>query len=178
MGEHDGRWSISATRVRTMNENREDPVAAMKREIDELAELMSPDLIKALSEAAEEDELWLEAARDTRGFLHERGVALPDWAEIRLEAVFPPTRVRSIPECKGEGEVLVARPGRAYCKKPIYICKKAPHLEELCIYQGCLEWAPREWLDFQCVRARDLGVAQFSISELSLPPIYPGPPGG
>jgi hypothetical protein len=34
-GEHDGRWSTSATRVKTMNEKREDSVASMKREIDE-----------------------------------------------------------------------------------------------------------------------------------------------
>ena len=95
-----------------MNEDREDPAASIKREVDELAELISPDLIDALSEAAEDDEAWLEAARDTRGFLHGKGVALPDWAEIRLEAVIPATTVRSqkdLPQC-APGEVLVAKP--------------------------------------------------------------------
>jgi hypothetical protein len=167
----------------TMNENREDPAATIKREIDELAELISPDLIRALSEAAEEDKLWLEAVRDARGFLHERGVALPDWAEIELEAVFPPTRVRSLedlgalgrieelrPPCK-EGELLVARPGGRYCARLVTIKGPKPGFR----FRFCLK-EETEWLDWRCVDARDLGAGQVSISELSLPEIYEGPP--
>jgi hypothetical protein len=173
-----------------MNENREDRAASIKRSIDGLAELMSPDLINALSEAAEEDELWLDAARDVRGFLHERGVALPDWAGIRLEGVFPPTRVRSdqddsggnpdprwgrelVPPCKS-GELLVARPGRPYCARSVRLCSWAPHIGTVCI-ESCVRYET-EWLDFRCVPARDLFAGQVSIHEV-LPKVYEGPEG-
>jgi hypothetical protein len=158
-----------------MNENREDPAASIKREIHGLAELTSPDLINALSEAAEEDDLWLEATRDVRRFLHEKGIALPDWAEIRLEGIFPDTRVmnQDLPKCD-QREVVVARPGRAYCARRVYFCKRAPHIGEVCI-SYCVKWE-REWLDAVCVQPEDFRTAHFSIRELGLPPIYEGPP--
>jgi hypothetical protein len=123
---------------------------------------------------------------DTRGFLHERGIALPDWAEITLEAVFPATRVRSdqddsggnplwgrdLPQCE-KGELLVVRPGRPYCARPVKLCSWAPHLGRRCI-QICLR-EEREWLDARCVRPQDL-LAYSSIGDL-LPKVYEGPPG-
>ena len=156
-----------------MNENREHPAASIKRQVDELAELISPDLVDALSEAAEDDDVWLEAARDTRAFLHEKGVALPDWAEIRLEAVIPATTVRSqkdLPQCD-EGEVLVAKPGRPYCARPVYVCRRAPHGEEVCIFRFCMKWE-RDWLDAHCVPTTDL---QWVAQVFSLPTPYGGP---
>jgi hypothetical protein len=165
-----------------MNENREEPTATIKRDSDQLAELISQDLINALSEVAEDDELWLHAGRDVRGFLHERGVALPDWAEIELEAVFPPTRVRSLedlgargrieelrPPCK-EGEVLVARPGARYCARLVTIKGPKPGFR----FRFCLK-EETEWLDRRCVDPNEL-LAYSSIGDL-LPEVYEGPPG-
>jgi hypothetical protein len=159
-----------------MNENREDPAASIRVHVEELADLMSPELVDALSEAAEDD-LWLEAARDARGYLQGKGVALPGWAEIRLEAVFPATRVirkQDLPKCD-PGEVLVATPGRTYCARPIYVCRRIPHIGEVCIFSYCMKWE-KEWLDAACVRPRDLLAREGSpLREFSLPEIYGGP---
>jgi hypothetical protein len=140
-----------------MDENRADHAVTIRRELDEFGELMSPALINALSEAAEDDDLWLEAARDTRGFLREKGVELPDWAEIRLEAVFPARRVMSqddLPQCD-PGYVLVATHGTPYCSRRVVVCRTYPHIGEVCFFRHCLKWE-QNWLDARCVSAHFL----------------------
>jgi hypothetical protein len=161
-----------------MNENRENLAASIQGHTQDLADLMSAELVTALSEAAEDDELWFEAARDVEGFLKGKDVALPGWAVIRLEAVEPAARVmklRDLPECR-PGEMRVARRGRTYCARPIYVCRRLPHIGEVCIFSYCMKWET-DWLDARCVPTRDLLARQGSpLRDFSLPQEYGGGP--
>jgi hypothetical protein len=125
-----------------MNENREDLAASIQRTAHELAELMSPDLIDALSEAAGDDELWWEAAGDVRGFLHERGVELPDRVVVRLQKVLPPAsagndedsggmRLRSQGECPPGTLPVLTR--RAVCTDQVVVCGPYAETGVLCL---------------------------------------------
>jgi hypothetical protein len=159
-----------------MSEDRTDAAASMRREVDELAALMSPALIDALAAAAADDDLWLEAARDTRGFLLEKGVELPEWAVIRLEALTPTSRVmttKDLPKCK-DGEVLVTAPGGAYCSRRVLVCRRYPHIGQVCIFRYCLKWET-EWLEGRCLPVRDLFYP--AMGSHTLPAEYHDPEG-
>lgn len=144
-----------------MNENREDLAASIKRSADELAELMSPDLINALSEAAKDDELWWKAAGDVRGFLHERGVELPDRVVVRLHKVLPPAsavndedsggmRPRSGPCPPGTLPVLTRK---IVCTDEVVVCNPYADIGEVCL-GACIRYDSVEIR--RCRDVRDL----------------------
>jgi hypothetical protein len=54
-----------------------------KRNVDQLAGVVTEELAVALAEAAEDDERWARVEDDAKAFLTERGIDLPDEVQIR-----------------------------------------------------------------------------------------------
>jgi hypothetical protein len=82
-----------------------------KRDVDQLAGVVTEELALALAEAAEDDERWARVEDDAKAFLTERGIDLPDDVQIRsATSLLQPLR-------EG-GEYLASRP---QCEKVIQL---------------------------------------------------------
>ena len=89
-------------------------------------DLARPEVIDVFAKAAEDDDVWMKAASDVKGFLKESGVEVAESAEIILEQVF----VRSgSGECPS-GLIRLGAPGRI-CTRSIQLWHKEPHVEPL-----------------------------------------------
>ena len=60
-----------------MHESHEARAREIRADLDGLASFLSPELIAALSEAAQTEEAWSQAAADVNGFLAERNIEAP-----------------------------------------------------------------------------------------------------
>ncbi len=121
---------------------------AVSQEIQELVDLARPEVIDVLAKAAEDDDVWMKAASDGKGFLKESGVEVAESAEILLEQVF----VRSgSGECPS-GLIRLGAPGRI-CTRSIQLWHRKPHVNPLPSLKLCVKW---EDAPSVCVRPEDL----------------------
>ena len=126
---------------------------AVNRKVRDLADIASPELIATLTEAAQDDEVWTKAASDIKSFLAERGLDVPDSAEIILEQVF----LRGGPApCPESGQVRLGTPGGRVCTKSIQLYVRKPHIQPFPTLKLCVKWETMPWIDAGCVPIANL----------------------
>jgi hypothetical protein len=126
---------------------------AINREVRDLADVASPELIDTLTEAAEDDEVWTKAASDIKSFLTERGLNVSDSVEITQEQVF----LRDAPApCPESGQVRLGTPGGRVCTKSIQFYVRKPHIQPFPTLKLCVKWETIPWIDAGCVAIANL----------------------
>jgi hypothetical protein len=121
----------------------------IRQDLDSLADLLSPKFFEALAEVAEDDDRWRDAGLDVHAYLSEHDLNVPRSLTIRLGDVFREEPPPCPPGTFHVGEV------KSYCIRPVYVCKTAPKVGEVCIFSFCMKWKT-EWVSGGCVPIDEL----------------------
>jgi hypothetical protein len=117
-----------------MASDRSNPAELVNDELEKLTKVTNPDTIAALSEAAEDDELWRAAQHDPRAFLEERRVTVPEDVRMTLIEAWCPDLDWGADECPPGSIKRCQIHSFRICARRVRIC-----VGETCI-QFCLKW--------------------------------------